>query len=349
MRRSWRGYDEIRSHATELEAALTATGAQVSAQWPAVDVWLNHHRQEQPWAVLIEDEGQFLAVAVLSTHQRHGVEYVHSATEAGTPAALLARDKAAGVLLAQEVIAELSTSHRPWVLTLGLVPEFDPAAEALRERLRYSESVSAQVMPRLIFEPGSDVRRYLSRNTRSAIARARNRLDDATGTQPELSWLSSQAQASAVLAEVVDLHRRRNRQLRDHALLDDPQAARYFEAMVLGHADRGRLELLTARVNGDLAAFAVCFSSGTTSWVYANLVAPEWTDFSLGTIANAEVVRRFHAEPGTDCLDWGAGSARYKLSGGAVLMKTQTLEGWSSWPLRVAAQIRRLQFASGTP
>ena len=347
--RTWRGHDEIRCHAADLEAALEATGAQVSARWPAVEVWLDHHQQEQPWAVLIEDERQCLAVAVLSTRRRHGIRYVHSATEVGTPAAVRARDHRAGVLLADQVVAEMSTSHRPWMLTLGLLPAFDPAAEALRARLKHAQSAPAQVVPLLNFDPESDVRRYLSRNTRSAIARARNRLDDATGAQPELSWLTSPDQVSAVLADVIDLHRRRNRQLRDHAVLDDPAAARYFEDMVIGHAERDRLELLTARVKGDLAAFAVCFRGGATAWVYANLVAPEWTEFSLGTIANAEVVRRFHAEPGTGCLDWGAGTARYKLSGGAEVMKTQMLEGWSGWLIRVGSQISRLQLASGTP
>lgn len=338
----WRGHEELRAHAVELEAALTAAGAQVSAHWPAIEVWLDHHRDEQPWAVAIEECGRWVAVAVLSVRQRRGIGSVRSATEPGTAAALAAKNWSAGVLLADALARELARERRPWVMRLGLLPDVDPAAQALRERLKYAELTPAQSMPQLLFTPGSDLRNHLSRNTRSSVARARNRLLRQRCSQPELTWLTSPAQAQAVLGELLDLHRRRNRQLRGEAALDDPEAAGYFEDMVIGHAERRRLELLTARVDGVLAAFAVCLTAGSTAWVYANLVAPEWTEFSLGTIANAEVVRRFHAEPAIDCLDWGAGLQRYKLSGGAVVMKTQLLESWSSWPLRVRTQIRRL-------
>jgi hypothetical protein len=341
--RIWRGQDEIRTRAGDLEAALAATGAEVSARWPAVDIWLQHHPGEQPWAVLIDDEHEYQAVAILSRRRRHGVGFVHSATEPGTRAAVLARGEPAGIRLADAIVGELSRSRGPWTMTLGLLPEPDPVATALRRRLRHAQSVPGPAVPRLIFEPGSDLRSHLSRNTRSAVARARNRLVDAVGAPVEFAWLTARDQADAVLAEVIDLHRRRNRQLREHALLDDPAAAAYFEDMVTRHAEAGRLHLLTARVNGELAAFAVCFRAGATSWVYANLVAPEWTDFSLGTMANAEVVRRFHAEPSTACLDWGAGAQRYKLSGGAQVSGTQVLHAWSSWPGWSRAQIRRLQ------
>ena len=345
----WRGHPELHAHSQAVAAALAAAGAEVSARWPAIEVWLAEHPQEQPWAVTVREGSRWLAAAVLSVRQRHGVAHVHSATEPGTPAALVARDEPAGRLLAQALTAELATHHRPWAIRLGLLPEHDPAAGALRELLRHTHLVAGQAIPRLIFGPHSDLRDHLSRNTRSAIARSRNRLLRATGAQPELTWLTTPEQARAVLPEVLDVHRRRNRQLRGQALLDGPDQARYFAAMLTGHAERGRLHLLTARVDGLLAAFAVCFTGGATAWVYANLVAPEWAEFSLGTVANAEVVRHFHAKPEVSCLDWGAGLQRYKLSGGAQVVQTQVLESWSSWPLRIGTQLRRLQPVLTTP
>jgi CelD/BcsL family acetyltransferase involved in cellulose biosynthesis len=345
----WRGHDEIWAHSVLLGESLAAAGAQVSARWPAVRVWLDHHRDEHPWAVVVERDGQCVAAAVLSVRHRLGVGYVRSASEDGTSAAAVARTESAGLLLAEALSAELSVGFRPWVLRLGLLAEGDPVGWGLRVRLRHTQSVPAQQMPRLLFVPGSDLRRYLSRNTRSAVAKARNRLLDAGGGRLELLWLSAPERVQVVLGEVLDLHRRRNRQIRDHALLDNPAAAAYFQDMVLGHAEAGQLQLLTARVDGVLAAFAVCFVGGSTCWVYANLVAPEWTAFSVGTIANAEVVRRFHAEPGIDCLDWGAGVQRYKLSGDAVVLGTEMLQGWSSWPLRTGTQLRRLQPDGGYP
>ena len=57
-------------------------------------------------------------------------------------------------------------------------------------------------------------------------------------------------------------------------------------------------------------------------------MAPEWRRLSAGTLANAEVVRASHADPGIDVVDWGAGVQRYKMSGGATLQQAQTLRVW---------------------
>jgi CelD/BcsL family acetyltransferase involved in cellulose biosynthesis len=128
---------------------------------------------------------------------------------------------------------------------------------------------------------------------------------------------------------------------------------------VLAHAGRGDADLLTLRLDGDLAAFAVCLRSGGGElYVYSNYVSPRWLDHSAGTIANAEVVRYAFAQPGLTGVDWAPGPQRYKLSR-AELRRTQHVQAWSSptvrrvlpTPRKLAAlpPLRRARSAAGTP
>ena len=336
----WRGREDVRRNAVILDAALASAGAEVSARWPAIDVWLAHHPEAEPLAVVVQDDTRYTAAAVVSISIRHGLAVVTSATEPGTFAALTALTADAATRLADGLVTQISQAYRRWTIRLGMLADCDPAAGALLERIRHGRIESGDGAPRLLFQPGSDVRRYLSRNTRSAVARSANRLRNA-GHQFQLTWLTTASDAEAILPDVLDVHRRRNRQLRGHALLDDPAQAQYFADMVSRYAAAGQLDLLTAEVDGDLAAFAVCFTGGSTRWVYANL-APEWTRFGVGTMANAEVVRRSHAQPGIRCLDWGGGRQRYKLSAGAHIVDLCQLEGCSSVVIAAVVRAARL-------
>ena len=80
--------------------------------------------------------------------------------------------------------------------------------------------------------------------------------------------------------------------------VDDPVEVATFRATMAGHARAGRARLVEVRIDGALAAYAMCFHAGDSLWVYSNAVSPEFTRYSAGTIANAEVVRLAHADPG---------------------------------------------------
>jgi hypothetical protein len=106
--------------------------------------------------------------------------------------------------------------------------------------------------------------------------------------------------------------------------------------------------LLTLRLNGQLASYALCLESAGTMLVYSNRMSPDWARYSAGAIANAEVVRTAHSDGGMRCLDWGTGLQRYKLSGDATLHPHQNIHAWSSemargaWVWTQRARRRRL-------
>jgi hypothetical protein len=85
----------------------------------------------------------------------------------------------------------------------------------------------------------------------------------------------------------------------------------------------------------------VCFLGDDGAlWVYANLVSPEHTRYSAGTIVNADVVRYAWEHSDVRFVDWGAGVQRYKLSGPTELRASHNLYAWSSRPLRAMSHLR---------
>jgi CelD/BcsL family acetyltransferase involved in cellulose biosynthesis len=192
-------------------------------------------------------------------------------------------------------------------------------------------------VPRLYFAPGEPLNRYLSRNTRSAVAKARNRIDGA-GLERQLAWTSNEAEIDKVLPEIYDVCWRRNQQLGRGSGVAKSDELALFTDIVHTNARAGRARLLTHRFNASLAAYALCFQTAGNLWVFSNSVSPDWLDYSAGTITNAEVVKRAHEDPTITCVDWGGGSQRYKLSGEVKLAQLQNLEAWSSRAARLGLQ-----------
>jgi hypothetical protein len=109
---------------------------------------------------------------------------------------------------------------------------------------------------------------------------------------------------------------------------------------VLTYAKAKKIRLLTLRLDGSLAAFAMGILDRDMLWIYANLVSPNWLRYSAGTIINAEVVRSVYSDPSIKGVNWGAGLQRYKMSGDVKLIPAVKLMGWSSWPTRLAWLVR---------
>jgi CelD/BcsL family acetyltransferase involved in cellulose biosynthesis len=197
--------------------------------------------------------------------------------------------------------------------------------------------------PQLNFKPDHGINDYLSRNTRSAVAKARNRVLK-HGHQLDVNWLSDASAIADSMDEIVELRQARDEQMR-RAAPDANRELQVFRSTVEGHAAGGRTRLLTVRIDSELAAFALCFLTAGTLWVYANSVSPEFTVYSAGTIANSEVVRYAFTDPTVTALSWGAGIQRYKLSGNIDVSTSRSLTAWSSRPvellIRAGRRIRR--------
>ncbi|MEN3360964.1 MAG: hypothetical protein V7637_4946 [Mycobacteriales bacterium] len=342
-------------YAAELDDLFDRTGAPLAARWPSLDAWSRHHPRYEPWAVLVRrgarvgggriddgtgDGGELVGAAVLARQLRFGCWKIGPAGVEGEPACLAAADPPATTALATAVRRALGQLDRPWLLRLTDLPDPDPVAAALMTELPFSARRPGPDAPQLRFAPGQPLTAYLSRNTRAAVAKARNRIIR-DGLTANTAWTAAPGQVAAVLPELMSVHRQRSIQVHGRSAFDDPVAAMFFDAVVRRHASAGKVRLLTLRLDQALAAFALCLLDRDTLWVYANMVSPDWLRYSAGTIANAEVVRWAYAAPETAGVDWGTGLQRYKLSGAVTLRPSQHLYAWSSRGVQLGVAARR--------
>jgi hypothetical protein len=257
--------------------------------------------------------------------------------------------------LAVALARSLRAIRNPWVLHLRCLELADPAVAAITEELAVTRSDNG-VSPRINFSSGEPLTAYLSRNTRSALAKAHNRIKNA-GLVIEMRWTREPEEIDAIVPEILRLCRKRSSQLgHDVDVRLDRIERQHLDGSVLANADyrsylarcasfvdvvhsygeAGVARLLTLRLNGQLASYALCLESAGTMLVYSNMMSPDWARYSAGAISNAEVVRTAHSDGGIRCLDWGTGLQRYKLSGGATLHPHQNIHAWSSEMAREA-------------
>jgi CelD/BcsL family acetyltransferase involved in cellulose biosynthesis len=326
------GIDEIGS---EIEALQERTGAPPSARWPAIRTGMMHESKAQPWCVVVRSGPAIVAAALAVAELRRGTWAVRSATHPDEPGWLATVDSGAGEALAAALARSLQRLRLPWILEWRYLPIGDPTLAKLRRLLQPSQTLPSVDVPQLVFEADTRMQGCLSRNTRSAVSRARKRIDKA-GLHAAMDWMRDPVEIEACLDPIVDIHRRRNRQLRGVAGLDDPRKRALFEDVVRAQAGAGRARLLTLRLDGQIAAYAVCFEASGRLHVYSNMASPDWLDFSPGTIVNAEIVTDASRDPGIRVVDWCPGLQRYKLSGERLHIEHLChLHAWSSTPYRL--------------
>lgn len=324
--------DEI---GAEIDALQERTGAPPSARWPAIRTGMTHEPSAQPWCVVVRSGPTIVAAALATAELRHGGWAVRSATHPDEPGWLATVDAEAGAALAAALARSLHRFRRPWILEWRHLPIGDQTLPTLCRLLHPSTALPSGDAPQLVFDADTRMQGCLSRNTRSAVSRARKRIDKA-GLHAAMDWMRDPMEIEACLDPIVDIHRRRNRQLRAVAGLDDPRKRALFEDTVRAQAGAGRVRLLTLRLQGQIAAYAICFEASGRLHVYSNMAAPDWLDFSPGTIVNAELVMDASRDPGIRAVDWGPGVQRYKLSGARLHIEHLChLRAWSSTSYRL--------------
>lgn len=292
------------------------------------------HPSFEPWGILIERNGSLVAAAILTRYRNHGVWSIGKPGGVNDPVHFCALDDEAAVQLAQAIYETVQSFGESWYLEVTDLPYPDPVANHLQATCPYSQTLLTSPIPCLRFAPGRSLNNYLSSNTRSAVAKARNRIKR-EGIVMTKNWSRDFEQIQETLGQVLDIYRRRDHQMFGQSLIDNPEAERFFLMFVTGHAKQNLIDLLTIHLDGQLAAFAVCLLDNDEHWVLVNKASPAWLRFSPGTIANAEVVA--HAFEATDShgVNWGGAPQRYKLSGEVTLMPRQTLFIWSSMRVKL--------------
>ncbi|WP_153503695.1 GNAT family N-acetyltransferase [Cumulibacter manganitolerans] len=323
------GLEALQARAAEVECLLARTRAPATARWLPTLAWLRHHRELTPWTVLLRRNGALVGAAPLVRARRRFGYRVGTIGESSLPSALPAVDTVSARALAAAVHRHLRALRAPWVLRLDYLEITDPVLVALMREVPRAVS-SRQYSPRLVFQEGTPLNAHLSPNTRSALAKARNRIKR-DSLRSEMRWTSDASEISAIVPELIALYQRRTIQLGQNvSLLADAGYRQYFADMVHALAQDGSCRLLTHRLNSELAGYALCLQSADILDVYSNRMAPEWMRYSAGALANAEVIRMAHGDPVISAVDWGTGLQRYKLSGAATMYPHRCLEAWSS-------------------
>ena len=320
----------------EIDALQACTGAPASARWVALRAGLRHQPSAQPWCVLVRSGVGMVAAALGTADLHHGTWAIRSAMHPDEPGWLAALDAEASDALAAALARALQRLRLPWSLEWRHLPADDRTLPTLARLLQPSTTLPSASDPQLVFDPQTRAKGSLSTNTRSAVSRARKRIA-AAGRHAAMDWMFDAGEIEACLGAIVDVHQRRNRQLRGVAGLDDPRKRALFEDTVRAHAGAGRARLLTLRLDGRLAAYALCFEASGRLHVYSNMASPDWLQFSPGTITNAELVIAASHDPAIRVVDWGPGLQRYKLSGARLHVQPLChLRAWSSTAYRLA-------------
>jgi len=327
------------------------TGAPVTACRRWLQAWIDTYRDWEPWLVLVGD-GELQAVAPLARRRRLGVvEVVMLGHGPSDESRLPVVSRGAAEILADAVVAGLPWGTG-WRMRLEQLPAGDPVLTALCRRLPHVRLEAGDGMP-LVRVTERDPARYLSKNTRKSLAKIHNRLRE-RGLSPDVRWTSDPAEVAALLPELARVHRERDLTLGRRPDHSDPRAAAFYREVITRHAVAGQIDLLTLRLDGDLAAFVCGFRDGRTLRSWDNRLAPRWAELSAGRLANTETLLRVVTGDGYDCLDWMRGEEPYKLQSATEVVATSALSAWSSAARRRAgdagaagrAGLRRLKRGS---
>ena len=321
-----------------LERLHDAAAANVSARLPWMLAWLESHPGWEPWVLgLSGDDGELRAVAPLARRRtglllrilcpgHEGLDYCPT----------VARTTDDAVVLAEAVVGRLQALKRPWALHVRQLPAGSVFGGTLAKHL-VAEIKHGADRPVVLLGGGTDRDDHVSRNQRRAEAKARNRMRDA-GLDLRQTWITDGAAIAERMPEIRAVHRARDVQLRGASLIDGREGP-FYDALIRRHLHR--MELLEVRLDNELAAYVLWIRNDGTRLVFDNRVAPRWTHYSAGLIANNEALRTAAADPRITCLDWGAGVQRYKLSSATKVIAHEQLYAWSSQRLRRVGQLRR--------
>src|SRR5262249_40146203 len=133
----------------------------------------------------------------------------------------------------------------------------------------------------------------------------------------------------------------RDADLRGDSLLDLGYARAFFGQVILAHAERGEVELTTLQLGGELAAYVLCFLDRGAYRMWNCRLAPEWSRFGAGRVANHAALEHALADPEATEFDRIRGAGPYKVSLSNHVEHALDLRAWSSPALRSLLDSRR--------
>ncbi|MDD5577770.1 MAG: GNAT family N-acetyltransferase [Methylobacter sp.] len=334
------GIPALQTRAADFERIFSSIAAPATGRWLGLMIWMEKYSKYEPWGVLVERNGAVVAAAILTRYRRFGLWCIGKPGGLYDPVRFGALDDDAAARLAQAICDSANGFGGPWRLQVSDLPCPDTVVNHLRSVWQNSQIQLTSPLPCLYFAPGASLNTYLSRNTRAAVAKARNRIKR-EGIQMIQEWTRDPQRILKLLPQIEDIYHCRDLQVREKSLIDDPIAKSFFETFVAEYARQGLINLLILQLDGDLAAFALCLLDNGEYWVLVNRASPAWLRYSPGTIANAEVIRHAFDDADSIGVNWGGKPERYKLSGEVTLVPRQTLYAWSSDTVRLLLRTKQ--------
>jgi CelD/BcsL family acetyltransferase involved in cellulose biosynthesis len=329
--------DELGGALDELHAAAATP---VTARRPWLATWLSSFPYE-PLVLVILGGDRLEAAALLAQRRRHGVtEVVAMGHGPSDRVAFPSRGPEASLALSQAMAGYLLGLKGPWRLAVGHLPVGDPVATALAGGLPFGQLIGGADSPALRFGEERTLRGYVSRNHHQQVRRVTNRMER-EGLAPAFEHLREPADLRAALPEVERVCRQRDAMVRRRSQLDDPSFGPFFRAVVLEHARRGEVDLTTLRLQGELAAYCLCFVDGGSYRMWNCRFAPRWAHLSPGRVTNNEALRHALADPACQEFDWMLGEEDYKSGLANHVDPSQDLLAWSSRPVWAVYHSRR--------
>ena len=339
--RTLSGPDVLDRLGPRLDELHEATGAPVTARRPWLATWVRCQPGWEPLALCVERAGRLEGVALLARRrQRLHTELVALGAGLSDQVRLPARDPGAARLVAEAVLAELRAISGPWSLTIRHLPREDAVARALAAELPCAALESGDASPALRFDGPRTLRGYVSKNHHQQVRRMRNRMHG-EGLEPRIEHLREREAIAAHLARMVEICLRRDVGLRGESLLDLGYARAFFREVILAHAERGEVELTTLHLGGELAAYVVCFLDRGAYRMWNCRLAPEWSRFGAGRVANDAALEHALADPTATEFDWMRGAEAYKQSLCNHVEHALDLRAWSTPALRSLLDTRR--------
>jgi CelD/BcsL family acetyltransferase involved in cellulose biosynthesis len=325
-----------------LDDLHAATACPVTARRPWLSAWLRCYPQQEPVALVVEDaDGRLQGAALLARRRRMGLTQVVAMGHGPSDEARLPVRSGAAAEELGRALAEFVTSlPQPWRLLLRHFPQDDPVITLLADRLRHVQLIPGSVSPVTRFNTDRSLRAYVSRNHHQQVKRMHNRIIR-EGLSVNIAHLRKADDVAAVIDEVETLCYARDVQARGWSALQNGSAGRFFRDVVLDHADREEVELTTLRLDGQLAAYVLCFRDGGAYRMWSCRVAPAWLRYGVGRLANNAALEHALSDQDSTAFDWMRGDEGYKQSMANHIEQAQDVLAWSSLTVRAVTDAPR--------
>jgi CelD/BcsL family acetyltransferase involved in cellulose biosynthesis len=324
----------------ELEELCDVVGVPITARMPWLECWATHHRECEPWTIVVRRNNRLVGAALLAKRRRRaGIEIRMLGNGQSDYAALPARSPADADALAEAIGAALAGLRLPWIARLEQLPAGDPTLARLSERLGHCVVVAGDPSPYAVLGQETDPRTLVSKNGRANAKKARNRLDR-EGFALRLARTRGYAEIQDLLPALAALRRERD-DVKGLTSDHDAPGAREFWFDILGElARRGRVEVTSLWIGGDLAAHAVALLDPPAYRIWDTRIAPSLGRFSPGHLLRDALMEGLRTDGEWSEFDSMRGTEQYKHAVAREMRETAELRAWSSTWTRLPVRLR---------